>query len=79
MKKQAAQVYYDLPEYIKLKIFAKKKKKKPLATWIRDVTLREYEKENKTKKKLIDLPTFNWDVGDRNLSEHIDDVVYGDM
>lgn len=74
MKLQAIQTNFPYATFIQLKIVAKRKKK-PLAGWIREVMSRELEKENKTKKRLADLPTYSWDV-DPKLSEKIDEVVY---
>ncbi|PIQ78866.1 hypothetical protein COV81_03990 [Candidatus Peregrinibacteria bacterium CG11_big_fil_rev_8_21_14_0_20_41_10] len=75
MKQQAAQVYFPKNVYIKIKQIAKKENK-PLAAWIRDVVQQQLAQENRQRKKLSDLPTFTWDVEDKNLSENIDKYIY---
>lgn len=77
MRQQAMQLYFPLPMYLELKVIAKKKSK-PLTSWVREVMGKEVEKDRKTRKKLTDLPIYSWDVGDPYLSEHLDDVIYGD-
>lgn len=77
MKQQAAQVYFPLPVYVQMKQIALKKEK-PLATWIREVMTAVTEKEMRKKKDLVDLPSFIWAEDDPYLSEHIDDILYGD-
>lgn len=74
-KIQAAQVYFPFPLYIQIKQIASDEGK-PMATWVRDVVTAEVEKKEPKKKAWADLPTFDWPEKDRDLSKHVDDVIY---
>jgi|GEM_PF-2113029 len=76
MKQQAAQVYFPLPVYLQMKQIALKKGK-PLAGWIREVMIEQVKKGTRKQKDFADLPTFTWAKDDPSLSEHIDDILYG--
>lgn len=76
MKQQAAQVYYPKGAYLQLKIVAAEEGK-PLASWIRDVTLREMEKKLKKKKSLSQMKTYSFPGVDPGTSQKVDEIVYG--
>ena len=77
MKQQAAQVYFPLPMYFQIKVIAKNENK-AMAEWIRDTVTKAVEKKRKNKRKLNDLHSFSWKSDDIKLSEHLDDIIYGD-
>lgn len=76
-KTQAAQVYYPVQDYLEIKLIAKAQNKS-LASWIRETTLKEVKRNKARRDKLSEMPVFDWPNAPRNLSEHIDDIVYGD-
>lgn len=73
-KTQAAQVYFPVDVYFEIKQVALKENK-PIAQWIRDVVIKEME--TKSKKKFTTLPKFSWGKKKSNLSEKIDEIIYG--
>lgn len=73
-KTQAAQVYFPIEIYVQIKQVAKSENK-ALATWVRDLVVKELDKGPK-RKKLTDLPSFKLNLP-RNASETIDDILYG--
>lgn len=73
-KTQAAQVYFPIDVYFEIKQIASKESK-PMAEWIRDVVIKEME--TKGKKKFTALRKFSWGKKKSNLSEKIDEIVYG--
>lgn len=73
-KTQAAQVYFPVDVYFQIKYVAKKADK-PLATWIREVVMKELNKTSKKRKKFSDFPTFSGGGGDG--CQDIDKIVYG--
>ena len=74
-KIQAAQVYFSSDLYMKVKLISKNEGK-PLATWVRELVVKEVNRKSKSRKKFSDLPTFSWKNVDSNLSENLDDVLY---
>ncbi len=77
MKQQAAQVYFPSPLYFQIKQIAQEEGQ-PMATWVRDLVIKEVEKRRKKRPKFSELPTFAWKhIDDPHLSEHIDQVIYG--
>lgn len=77
MKQQAAQVYFPISLYMEIKQISGQEGTS-MAAWIRELASREIKKKNLKKKSLANLPTFQWAEDEPNLSEHIDDVLYGD-
>jgi hypothetical protein len=77
MKQQAAQIYFPLATYLEIKSIATAYGK-PFATWARDVLVKEAQKENRKKTSLADIKFFDKSTNDPHLSEHINDVLYGD-
>lgn len=76
-KTQAAQVYFPIQDYLEIKLFAKAQNKS-LASWIRETTMKAVKRNKVKKHKFSEMPIFDWPNAPRNLSEQIDDVVYGD-
>lgn len=76
MKQQAAQVYFSAPVYLHYKALAKMENK-PLAAWLREAADEKAKKSGKNRKKMTDLPSFSWDDGENNISERIDEIIYG--
>jgi hypothetical protein len=72
---QAAQVYFPIEDYFEIKQIAQEEGV-PLAAWIRKLALKEVKKHASKKSKFSDLPTFKWKGPQKNLSEHIDQVLY---
>lgn len=75
-KTQAAQVYFPVGLYLQIKEQAKLENKS-LAKWLRDLALKELQKNNKKRKSLLDLPSYEWDDVDPHLSENIKKELYG--
>jgi len=73
-KTQAAQVYFPIDVYFEIKQVASKENK-PMAEWIRDVVIKEMK--TKGKKKFTTLPKFSWGKKKSNISEKIDEIIYG--
>lgn len=73
-KTQAAQVYFPVELYMRLKLRSSQDGL-PLATWIRNVVQTELERSSKKKeKKFSDLPTFA--MGGGINSEKLDKIIY---
>jgi hypothetical protein len=71
-KRQAAQVYFSIPTYFKIKQIAAEEGK-PLAAWLRDLANKEIERKEKERPKLKAPPTFKWNI-DPHASEKVDDI-----
>ncbi len=74
-KIQAAQVYFPIEIYMKAKLISKNEGK-PLATWVRELVVKEVNRKSKDSKKFSDLPTFSWKNVNPHFSEHLDDILY---
>lgn len=78
MKTQAAQFYIPKPIYLQMKMFAAEDQKS-LATWGRDLIAEEVKRRaGKMAKSWDSFPCYSWPDEDPNLSEKIDEVLYGD-
>jgi hypothetical protein len=75
-KVQAAQVYFPMHIYLQIKQIAADEGK-PMAAWVRDTVTKEIEEKTPKKKTWAEIPTFSWPETDHKLSEHIDDILYG--
>lgn len=74
-KVQAAQVYFPVQIYIQIKQIALDEGK-PMATWVRDLVVKEVKKKSPKRKTWADISTFSWPEKDHQLSQHIDDIIY---
>lgn len=70
---QAAQVYFPVESYLKIKQVAKKENK-AIAAWIREAVEEKLE-HYPEGKSFSELPTFDWCV-DPATSQKIDEIVY---
>ncbi len=75
-KTQAAQVYFSIEQYEIIKHIAKEHHQ-GIATWIRSVVTKEIKKTGKKRKKLSEMPKFSYPGMDKNISENIDTIIYG--
>lgn len=75
-KVQAAQVYFPMHIYLQIKQIAADEGK-PMAAWVRNVVLNEVKKKNSKKNAWANIPSFSWPETDHRLSQHVDDIIYG--
>jgi len=77
-KVQAAQVYFPMHIYLQIKQIAADEGK-PMAAWVRDIVTKEIvgKKKNAKKNAWANVPSFSWPETDHRLSQHVDDIIYG--
>lgn len=74
-KNQAVQLFFPKSMYLEIKLNAAQKKK-PAATWMKDVIQKELEKDKAKRPKFSDMPTFSFPELKPFKPEDIDKIVY---
>ena len=75
-KNQAVQLYFPKSVYLEIKLNAAQKKK-PAATWMKEIIVKELKKNSGKKPKFSDMPTFSFPEFKNFKPEDIDKIVYG--
>lgn len=76
MKHQAAQVYFPVGLYMQIKVLAAQEGK-PMAAWMRDLAEKEVAKQFKKRKSLADMPVYSFPGLETDISQRVDEIVYG--
>jgi len=76
MKQQAAQVYFPLPLYMEIKQIALEEGV-PFAALVRETMEKRVKKGSKKRKSLADLPTYSFPGIETDISQRVDEIVYG--